>query len=449
MARIDTVIPKKFRRETVIQFGSGRFLRGFFDWMLQKAVDAGVYDGSVVVVQSTGQGASDLLTRQNGQYTHIARGAEGVFVTPIDIISRCVRLGEDYEGFLKLAENPDFRFIVSNTTESGIRYEPDDRSVQIPALSFPARLTQLLYRRYQLGLPGFALLPCELIERNGETLKRLVLRYAGEWALDEAFLRFVEEENCFCDTLVDRIVTGFPKGETLGLGYEDELVNCSETYHLWVIEGDPALARELPFDQIGLNVRWVRDLTPFRVRKVRILNGAHTATVGYARLAGGETVGEAMADPRLGVFLRGVVYDEILPTLDMPREELAAYAEDVFRRFSNPYIRHEWRAISLNSVAKFRVRLMPSILEYEKRFGRLPERLVFSLAKLIEMYRTMDVSDEAKVIEAMRRESVRAVLGDEGLWGEDIARLTGAVQVFLGPNAAFPAGVPIDSNWER
>ena len=427
MARIDQVIPKKARSETVIQFGSGVFLRGFFDWMLQKANDAGVYGGSAVVVQSTGLGAGDRLARQNCQYTHIARGAEGVEVTPIDVISRCVSAKDDYEGFLRLAEVPSFRFIVSNTTEAGIRYEPGDR-LGAPAASFPAKLTQLLYRRFRAGLPGFVLLPCELIESNGGALKAIVLRYAREWALGDGFLRFVEEGNTFCDTLVDRIVTGFPVGEDLNLGYEDALVDCSEFYHLWAIEGGARFSDELPFHKIGLNVQWVDDLTPFRTRKVRILNGAHTAAVAPALLSGISTVGEAMRDPFLRAFLDTAVFEEILPTLDGPPEELTAYAKAVFRRFENPFIRHEWRAISLNSVAKFRVRVLPSILEYARRFGKPPEALTTSLLRLIELYQRTDARDDPRVISAMRRESLKAILSDESLWGRDISFLAPALE---------------------
>jgi tagaturonate reductase len=432
MARIDQVIPRKERRETVIQFGSGRFLRGFFDWMLQKANDAGVCDGAVAVVQSTGRGACDLLTAQRGQYTHIARGREGIEVTPVDVIARCVKVYEDFEGFLKLAENADARFIVSNTTEAGICYAHGQRLSDPPPESFPARLTALMYRRFQRGLGGFVLLPCELIEHNGEALKRLVVRHAREWGLEEAFLRFVEEENRFCDTLVDRIVTGFPADEAPDLGYEDALIDASEPYHLWAIQGAGACAAELPLDRAGLNVLWTDDLTPFRLRKVRILNGAHTAAVAPAMLGGIPTVGEAMRDPAMGTFLRRAVLEEILPTLDMPREELTAYAGDVFKRFSNPWIHHEWRAISLNSVSKFRVRVLPSILEYERRFGFPPARLTFSLAKLIELYRAEDIQDDARVAAAMRRASVREILSDTALWGADIAHLTGAVEARIG-----------------
>jgi tagaturonate reductase len=329
-----------------------------------------------------------------------------------------------------MAENPDTRVIVSNTTEAGIRLAPGDRLEDRPPASFPARLTQLLYRRYQLGLPGFLILPCELIEKNGETLKRLVLECASGWGLEEGFTRFVEQGNRFCNTLVDRIVTGFPKGEAIDLGYEDELLNCSERYHLWVIEGGRGFEEALLFQKIGLNVLWVDDLTPWRTRKVRILNGAHTAAVAVARLQGFVTVKEAMDDPGMRAFLQRVVADEIIPVLDMPREELDEYAEGVFRRFKNPYIRHEWRAISLYSATKFRVRLVPTILEYEKRFGRPPEALMESLAALIQMYRKLDVSDAANVIEAMRA-PVRDILMDESLWGEDLSRLAGAVEAHM------------------
>ncbi len=430
MARIDQALPKKIRKETVIQFGSGGFLRGFFDWMLQKLNDAGLYDGSVVVVQSTASGVGDALTRQNGQYTHITRGLDGVEVTPVDVISRCVKMSDEYGEYLKLAENPEIRVIVSNTTEAGIRLEPGDQLTDSPPASFPARLAQLLFRRYQLGLPGFLILPCELIEKNGETLKRLVFECAADWGLDDGFTRFVEQDNRFCNTLVDRIVTGFPKGEAIDLGYEDELLNCSEPYLLWAIEGGHGFEEELSFHKLGLNVLWVDDLTPWRTRKVRILNGAHTAAVAKARLQGFATVKEAMDDPGMHAFLHKVVYDEIVPVLDMPREELTDYAEGVFRRFQNPYIRHEWRAISLYSAMKFRVRLLPTVLEYEKRFGRPPEALMESLAGLIEMYRKLDVSDDARVIEAMRA-PVKGILQDTALWGMDISRFTGAVEAHM------------------
>lgn len=431
MAWIQEVYHKPERPETVIQFGEGGFLRGFFDWMLKKANDKGVCDASVVIVQPIAKGLCGALEAQNGLYTHLARGAEGVDRTVVDVISRCVNPYEDYEAFLRLAELPTMRVIVSNTTEAGIAYEPGDRLTDTPPVSFPAKLTALLYRRYQKGLPGFLILPCELIDRNGENLERIVLRYAAEWSLGEDFARFVREENHFCCTLVDRINTGFPKGETIDLGYEDRMLNTSEYFHLWVIEGKQEWAQTLPLQKAGLNVLWTDDLSMYRTRKVRILNGAHTSTVAHALLSGIETVGEALADPDMQAFMRKSVFEEIIPTLDLPREELVDYAENVMTRFANPYIRHEWASISLNSVSKFKVRVLPSLLEYERRFGSLPHNLTFSLARLIELYKTREVSDDPRAVERMKNGTVHEILADEFLWGEDISHLEGAVSAFL------------------
>ena len=259
-----------------------------------------------------------------------------------------------------------------------------------------------------------------------------MLRYAGEWGLGEDFERFVREENHFCSTLVDRINTGFPRGEAIDLGYEDRLLNASEFFHLWVIEGRKEWSQVLPLHRAGLNVLWVDDLSMYRTRKVRILNGAHTSTVAHAMLSGIGTVGEALADPDMRAFMRQSVFEEILPTLDLPREELTGYAEDVLRRFANPYIRHEWAAISLNSVSKFRVRVLPSLLEYERRFGRWPHNLTFSLARLIELYRTREVNDDQRAVRRLKEGTLREILSDETLWGQDISRLEGPVSAFLG-----------------
>ena len=431
MASIETLYRKPVRPETVIQFGEGGFLRGFFDWMLKKANDAGACSGSVVVVQPIAKGLCGVLTAQNCLYTHLARGAEGVDRTVVDVISRCVNPYEDYEAFLSLAEIPTMQVIVSNTTEAGIAYEAGDRLTDTPPVSYPAKLTALLYRRYQRGLPGFLILPCELIDRNGENLRRIVLRYAEEWGLGADFIRFIEEENRFCCTRVDRINTGFPRGEHIDLGYEDRMLNTSEYFHLWVIEGRKEWSETLPLHRAGLNVLWTDDLSMYRTRKVRILNGAHTSTVAHALLSGIETVGEALADPDMRAFMRQSVFEEIIPTLDLPREELIDYAENVMTRFANPYIRHEWASISLNSVSKFKVRVLPSLLEYERRFGKLPHNLTFSLARLIELYRTREVNDDPRAIERMKHGTVHEILSDEFLWGEDISHLEGAVSAFL------------------
>ncbi|MBQ3562556.1 MAG: tagaturonate reductase, partial [Clostridia bacterium] len=413
---------KPTRPIKVLQFGEGGFLRGFVDWMLQKLNDADLWNGSVVVAQPIENGLCDMLDAQNCIYTHVIRGAEGVETSLIDVIDSCVKPYEDFDAYLKLAENPDLRFIVSNTTEAGITFNEKDKFTDVPPKSFPAKLTILMKKRFDLGLGGFVFLPCELIDRNGDNLKKTVLQYAKLWSLGEDFINWVEKENVFCNTLVDRINTGYPKGEALDLDYEDKLVNTSEFFHLWVIETDYDLEAELPFSKAGLNVIVTKDaLERYRTRKVRILNGAHTSMVCYALLSGIETVKECMDNEGMHSFLKACLFEEIIPTLDLPKEELLDYANSVLTRFANPYIKHYLSAIVLNSVSKFKVRVLPSVLEYKNRFGNYPKNLVFGLSKLIEFYKTGAPNDDADVTEFVKTKSLEEILKNTNLWGTDIS----------------------------
>ncbi len=343
----------------------------------------------------------------------------------IDCISRTVSPYKSFEEYIKLAENPDFRFVISNTTEAGIAFEDSDRPENAPKITFPAKVTLLLKKRFDLGLKGFIFLPCELIEKNGETLKKYILGYAELWNLGADFAAWVENENIFCNTLVDRIVTGYPKGEKIDLGYEDKMLDTSELFHLWVIEADKQslniLKNEFPFEKAGLNIILTDDLERYRTRKVRILNGAHTAMIPYALLSGIETVGECMKDEKMSAFVKKCVYEEIIPTLDLPEKELTEYADGIFERFSNPYIKHMCSSISLNSVSKFKVRVLPSILEYIKRKQVYPEHLMFSFAKLIEFYKTDMPNDDAEIMKFMKTASVEEILANAKLWGEDLS----------------------------
>ena len=420
------------RPEKIIQFGEGGFLRGFADWMLQKLNDNGSFSGNVVVVQPIENGMCDALSAQNCVYTHLIRGVEGVEKTLVDVISRCVKPYEDFDAYLALADNPDFRFVISNTTESGIVFSREDKVTDAPPKSFPAKLTRLLMRRYEKSLPGFIFLPCELIDRNGDNLKKCILKFAEHWGLSDGFVKWINEENVFTNTLVDRINTGFPRGEELSLGYEDNMVNTSEYFHLWVIETDYDLEAELPFASAGLNVIVTPDkLEMYRTRKVRILNGAHTSLVPYALLSGFDTVKSCVDDEGMREHIRKCVFDEIIPTLDLPREELLSYAESVIERFSNPYIKHFLSSIALNSVSKFKVRVLPSILEYERRFGKLPETLIFSFAKLIEFYKTDMTNDDPAVVEFMKTHGTRDILANADLWGENLSRLADEVEKYV------------------
>ena len=417
-----TEYQKPQRLVKMLQFGEGGFLRGFVDWMLQKLNEKNLWNGSVTVVQPIENGLCDLLDEQNGLYTHIIRGAEGVETSLIDVIDGTVQPYKDFAAYLKLAENPELRFIVSNTTEAGITFEANDKITDTPPKSFPAKLTIFLKKRFEMGLGGFIFLPCELIDRNGDNLKKTILQYAELWNLGDGFVNWIEKENVFCNTLVDRINTGFPKDEKIELDYEDKLINTSEFFHLWVIETDYDLEAELPFSKAGLNVIVTKDaLERYRTRKVRILNGAHTSMVCYALLEGIETVKDCMDDENMHGFLKSCLFDSIIPTLDLPKEELLDYAESVLTRFANPYIKHYLSSIVLNSVSKFKVRVLPSVLEYKKRFGKYPENLIFGFSKLIEFYKEGTPNDGADVMEFMKKASLKEILANTEYWGADLS----------------------------
>ncbi|MBQ7225580.1 MAG: tagaturonate reductase [Clostridia bacterium] len=407
------------RKEKVIQFGEGGFLRGFVDWMLQIANEKTDLNASVVVVQPIKNGMCDMLTEQGCVYTHLCRGVEGIDIKKIDVISRCVKPYDDFEGYMALAENPDFRFVVSNTTEAGIVFSSEDKMEDTPAATFPGKLTQLLYKRFELGLGGFVFLPCELIENNGGELKSCILKYADLWGLGEGFKNWIEKDNIFTNTLVDRINTGYPKEEKIDVGFEDRMVNTSEYFHLWVIDGYEGLFNELPLDKCGLNVILTRELKKYRTIKVRILNGSHTSMIPYALLRGVETVGDCLADQVMSAHLKAC-QEEIVASLDMDRKETEEYARAVMVRFANPYIRHMCRSIALNSVSKFKVRVLPSILDYKKKYGKTPKALMFSFGKLIEFYKKGTPNDDPAVIEKMQKGSVKEILADVSLWGQDL-----------------------------
>ncbi|MCI8453974.1 MAG: tagaturonate reductase [Lachnospiraceae bacterium] len=421
------------RKETVIQFGEGGFLRGFVDYFFQKLTDKGLFDGSVVVVQPIAKGMCEMLAKQNCTYNLFLRGIENGQVvdehTRIDVISRCVNPYEDFEGYMKLAENPDFRFIVSNTTEAGIEYVDSNQFDDAPAVSFPGKLTQLLYKRYQLGLRGFIVLSCELIDHNGEELLKCCLKYADLWELGEEFKTWLKEENDFCSTLVDRIVTGFPRDEHAALceriGEQDAMMDTAEIFHLWVIQGHHE--DELPLQKAGYNVIWTDNVDPYKKRKVRILNGAHTSMVLGARLYGLETVGACLKDEKVSALLKKCIFEEIIPTIG-DTEDNRAFGAAVLERFSNPFIKHLLLSIALNSVSKFKARVLPTILEYKEQFGKLPAGLTFSLAALIAFYRTDEANDGEEIMRFMKTASVADILKREDYWGEDLSGLLPEVE---------------------
>ena len=299
----------------------------------------------------------------------------------------------------------------------------------MPPKSYPAKLTQFLYKRFEAGLPGMILLPCELIDNNGDNLKACVLKYADLWELGEDFKNWINNENDFCSTLVDRIVTGYPKDEAeelnKQLGYTDNLIDTAEIFHLWVIGGHHE--DELPFNKAGYNIVWTDDVKPYKKRKVRILNGGHTSMVLGAYLYGLQTVGECLKDETVSAFLKKCLFDEIVPTLGNTETDVQ-FAKDVLERFSNPFIKHQLLSIALNSVSKFQVRVLPTILEYKEKFGKYPEALTFSMAALIAFYRTDKANDGAEIMEFMKTASVEEIMKREDYWHADLTEMIPMVQ---------------------
>lgn len=391
--------------ERVLQYGEGNFLRAFVDWMIDRMNKEAGFDCGVTVVQPIPQGLCEALNAQDGLYHLYLRGVrEGRIVSEysrIDCINRALNPYTQYSEYLDIAGNPGLRFIVSNTTEAGIAYDENDTAGMRPQNSFPGKLTAFLQRRFKIfgGAPdkGLIIICCELIENNAGKLKQCVLRHAEQWGLEAAFIEWIHNANVFCSTLVDRIVPGFPRNR-IGeihqeLGFRDQLVVEGEYFHLWVIEAPSWVEREFPARRAGLNVIFTDDMTPYRRRKVRILNGAHTASFAVSLLAGVETVRESVEHPQIGRFMRDMVAEEVCPYIN--REgggnyagaDTAAFAGEVWERFQNPFIKHYWKSIALNSVSKWETRVLPSLSDYYLHTGRLPERLVFSLAALISYYR--------------------------------------------------------------
>ena len=445
------------------QFGEGNFLRAFVDHMLDIANEKGVFEGSVAVIKPTNRGNLEKFERQDCLYTVILRGRENGEVVNesrlITCVERAVSPYEHPEYLKELAENGTLEFIFSNTTEAGIALTGDEQKTDAPCMSFPGKLTQLLYARFKHfsgdRAKGVVILPAELIEKNGETLKKYVLELAAKWNLEEDFAAWLHEGCVFANTLVDRIVTGFPAAEADALfeklGYEDQLLAVGEPFGLWVIECEnpQAIQKKLPLDEIGLPVIYTKDLTPYRERKVRILNGAHTSSVLAAYLAGEEIVRGMMHNPVTRAYLDRAVYEELLPTVPLPADEVRAFAAAVMERFDNPFIDHQLLAISLNSVSKWRARVLPGLKDTVKATGSLPKCLAFSLAALIAFYAPVGkeenqligerngvpypIRDDQAVLDffwenragVYTEAFVRSLLSRADFWGEDLNGIDG------------------------
>lgn len=441
----------------VLQFGEGGFLRAFVDYMIDVANEKGVFNGNIVLVKPIEFGNLDFFHQQDCQYTLSLRGVENgeakVINRQITSVSDAVGAVEEYDRFMEYAKSDDLRFIVSNTTEAGIVYEEDDKFESCPPKTFPGKLTKFLHTRFEhfggAMDKGLIMLPVELIADNGPVLKRCVNNYIKLWNLGDEFAAWVKDACIFSSTLVDRIVTGYPRDEAEKmweeLGYRDNLLDTGELFALWVIESEKNFSDEFPMDKAGLPVIFTDNQKPYKERKVRILNGAHTSFVLASYLAGNDIVLESMKDELVRNFMKSTIFDEVIPTLSLPKDELVDFANAVIERFENPYVKHQLLSIALNSVSKWRARCMPSLLGYIEKEGKVPKHLAFSLAALMAFYSATElrdgaligkrngeeykIMDDADVLEFFKAncekeesEFVKAFLSNEKFFGEDLTK---------------------------
>ncbi len=440
----------------ILQFGGGNFLRAFVDWMVQILNEETNFNSGVVLVKPTENGNYSALRQQDGLYTVVLDGVHAGKLLEktklVTCIQKVINPYEYWEDYLKLSENEDLRFIVSNTTEAGIKTNPKDAVTDCPPIEFPAKLTLWLHRRYihfnGASDKGLILLPTELIQENGKSLQNHIITYAQQWELESGFISWIKTANYFCNTLVDRIVSGYPKdrAEKLceNLGYQDQLLVSGEYYHSWVIQANTKVQEELPFSQTKLNVQFVEELRPYRELKVKILNGAHTAMVPIGYLAGLRLVNEVMQDTVVSTFIESLLRQECTVALDFPAAYVQSYINDVLDRFRNPILQHQLIDIALNSTSKFVIRLLPTLNLYLKLELELPKRIVFSLSALLCFYKgdndgePIAIKDNVEVLDFFHEQWIRfetkaitldrltkTLLGNRAIWNQDLNKVHG------------------------
>ncbi len=452
--------------EKVIQFGEGNFLRAFIEWIIWKTNQKTDFNGSVVIVQPIEKGMVGWLNEQDGLYHLNLQGLQNGepvdSVDLIDVVSRGLNPYEDFGSYLALAEQPEIRFVISNTTEAGIAFDPACKLEDKPASSYPGKLTQLLYERFRFfkGDPakGLIIFPCELIFENGKHLKECIRKYIDLWNLGPDFSAWFEEACGVYSTLVDRIVPGYPRDNAAALcervGYQDNLLDKAEIFHLWVIEAPQEVAAEFPADKAGLNVLFVPSEAPYHERKVTLLNGPHTVLSPVGYLSGLNTVKECCEDPEIGKFVHKVMFEELLPTLNLPKAELEKFAADVMERFRNPFVKHFVTSIMLNSFPKFKTRDLPGLKTYLERKGELPQGLVLGLAGICTYYKggkrggdEIVPQDDERIIGLLKglwatgdvRKVAEGVLADSFIWGEDLNAIPGLADLLTADLALIQA----------
>ena len=450
------IVNKTYSKIKVMQFGEGNFLRAFTDWIIQKMNDSKQYDGHVVVVQPLAFGRVKELEEQDGLYTLYLQGLnEGKVVKThevIDVLDDFINPYTQYEKFLKYAESEDLEVVVSNTTEAGIVLDETDTNFEETPNTFPGKVLALLRRRYEhfngAKDKGLSFICCELIDYNGEELRKCVLALAHIKGYEKAFIDWVSEACHFTSTLVDRIVPGYPRDEIKEileeLQYVDNNIVKGEIFHLWVLQKEAHIEKVFPCDKVGLNVIYADSIVPYKQRKVKILNGCHTAMVPVAYLYGIDTVKESIENEHIGQFTNEFVFEEVVPTIALPQDQMVSFANSVFERYLNPFVRHELMSIALNSISKYKARVLPTVKDYYEINGKLPTHAMFSLASLIKFYFGLRGNEEIKLNDTpsyieffneLKKENlteteiVKKVLAQVDMWGEDLNNLANATEL--------------------
>ena len=452
----------------ILQFGEGNFLRAFIDWILQNLNDAGVINAGVAVVQPMPMGRVADLEKQDGLYTLCLEGIDkGKKVQDkkiIDVLKDFINPFEQYDKYLGYAKSEELEIVISNTTEAGIALDKTDTDFSKCPKSFPGKLLAFLKTRYDHFngdmSKGLAIVPCELIDHNGDELKRVMNELAKIMNMDAKFIDWMNNACHYTSTLVDRIVPGYPRDNAAQIceetGYQDNNIVKGEIFHLWVLQKEPFVQEKLPADKSGLNVIFADDITPYKQRKVKILNGTHTAIVPVAYMAGIDTVRESVEDEDVGRFASELINDEIKPTIDLPKDQMDAFANSVVERFKNPFIRHELMSIALNSTTKFRTRLLPTYNDYRRKFGKSPKHILFSLASMTVFYRGKRGDEDIKLADDQKFLDFWKEVWALGDYGAMAKKVLGAADVWEqnldeDDNAALVAGYieSIVKNGER
>ena len=401
-----TLHQTKDRPIRIVQFGEGNFLRAFIDNFIQILNDKELINSNIAVVQPMPFGRIDAMKEQDGLYTLFLDGiSKGEVVKQhqiIDVISQLIDPFKSLNVYLDLAKSKDLEVVISNTTEAGIAYVSEKLDANTTPQSFPGKLLLFLKTRFDAfdnkKEASLDIVPCELIDYNGDTLKAILEKLAIFNDYSKDFIDWLLNENRYYNTLVDRIVPGYPRDNAkeieASLGYLDHSIVKGEIFHLWVIDGPTEhLKKVLPFDQSGLSVHFVESIVPYKQRKVKILNGSHTALVPVAYLAGKRAVRESVEDQLLNQYLNQFIFNEVVPTIDLPKKEMDAFAKSVLERYKNPFIHHLLISISLNSMTKYKTRVLPTVLDFDKQ-GKIANHGLFAFAAWLVFYRGQDLDGQ-------------------------------------------------------